>query len=71
MRTTKHVDEETKREQLRRSLSSDTIWYAACEDGHPFWSGPDEKTYDAAQTDATAHDKSVHNAVPTAVVLST
>jgi hypothetical protein len=44
-------------------------WYASCESGHPYWSGPDEDTYSDAQGDAQAHDQSVHGGVATAVVL--
>jgi hypothetical protein len=46
-----------------------TTWWAACESGHGFWSGPDRNNYDDATADAREHDKNVHSGVETAVVL--
>lgn len=56
----KRLTRAQKQRRLRRALKT-TIWYAACEDGHPFWSGPDRDTTTTAQGDADAHDKKVHN----------
>lgn len=44
-------------------------WYAACETGHPFWSGPERQTYKDAKKDATDHDTATHGGDETAVVL--
>jgi len=49
-----------KQTALIKALTA-SCWYAACEDGHPFWSGPDETTYRQAQVDASSHDQGVHN----------
>ena len=57
-----------RREKLHERLSA-TTYYAACEDGHAFWAGPDRGSYDAAQQDATDHDINRHGGTPTAVVL--
>jgi hypothetical protein len=57
-----------KARALRRAVKNGT-WYAACESGHPFWSGKDRDTYQKAQDDATAHDDKVHGGESTAVVL--
>jgi hypothetical protein len=46
-------------------------WYASCESGHPYWSGPDEDKFSDAQADAHTHDQNVHGGVATAVVLKT
>ena len=62
--------EGAKREKLAAAMAPATTWYAACETGHPFWSGPDETTFADAQTDATDHDNKVHGGTPTAVVLN-
>lgn len=64
------TQEETKQRQLKVSLSTDTTWYAACDTGHPFWSGPDESTYNEARHDADGHDKTHHMGVATAIVLN-
>jgi hypothetical protein len=56
----KPLSTQGKADRFRNAIAAQT-WYAACEDGHPFWSGNDESTYAAAQSDATAHDASVHN----------
>ena len=59
-----------KASALRAALASGTVWYAACESGHPFWSGPDRSTYADADADAKAHDNATHGGEPTAVVLN-
>jgi hypothetical protein len=65
----KHLTKAQKQRRLKKALKT-TIWYAACEDGHPFWSGPDRKSTKEAQDDADAHDRKVHNdGVSHAVVL--
>jgi hypothetical protein len=56
----KRLTKAQKQRKLRRALKT-TIWYAACEDGHPFWSGPDRDTSAKAQSDADTHDRKVHN----------
>jgi hypothetical protein len=61
----------SKRESLRAALADTTIWYAACEYQHPFWSGPDRDSYAKADADAKAHDQAVHGGDATAVVLNT
>jgi hypothetical protein len=65
-----NIRSSAKQRQLRVSASAITTWYAACESGHPFWSGPDENTYSDAQKDASGHDNSIHGGVPTAVALN-
>jgi hypothetical protein len=49
-----------RQRKLKRALKT-TSWYAACEDGHPFWSGPDRNISKDAENDAAVHDKKVHN----------
>lgn len=52
----------TQEKQARYTTAiAASLWYAACEDGHPFWSGNEENTYALANTDATTHDTAVHN----------
>lgn len=48
----------------------DMTYYAACEDGHEFWSGPDRDTYVAAEEDAHAHDNEKHGGHQHAGVLN-
>jgi integrase-like protein len=52
-----------------RQFMVSSKWYAACEDGHSFWSGDLRNSQPAAQTDATAHDQERHSGIATAVVL--
>jgi hypothetical protein len=56
----KLVRKQTKLRRLRNAIKAG-IWYAACEDGHPFWSGPDRKKYSQADQDAKSHDKRKHS----------
>ena len=49
---------------------TDAHWYAACETGHPFWSGSDRDTYPAAVGDASTHDATNHHGTQTAAVLN-
>jgi hypothetical protein len=60
--------EDEKRDKLRAFLSANSF-YAACETGHPFWSGQNRPTYREAVKDAKAHDKAVHGGDETATVL--
>ena len=64
------ASESQKQQRLRAAMSTATTWYAACEFGHAFWSGPDRSSYSAADEDAKAHDRSKHGGSPTAVALS-
>jgi hypothetical protein len=50
---------EERKRALQKALASG--FYAACEDGHPFWSGPDRTTYSEADQDAKSHDQRAHN----------
>lgn len=59
----------SRQQKLEAFLAAGTF-YAACQSGHPFWTGPDRSTYAAAQSDATDHDSEVHGGQSTAVVLS-
>lgn len=61
---------ETKRQRFLKFLSS-APYYAACESGHVFWSGPDRNTFSEAKADAKKHDDDAHNGEETAVVLDT
>jgi hypothetical protein len=55
----------------RQQRPADTAdWWAACESGHEFWSGPDRDSYEDAKHDATRHDDDVHSGIETAVVLN-
>lgn len=57
-------------DEKARRIERGKLFYAACEgNGHVLWAGPDRSTYDAAQADATAHDKRKHSGTPTAVVI--
>lgn len=59
---------ESHLEQYRGAISRGR-WYAACESGHFFWSGPDRATHKLAAADASSHDEEKHDKEPTAVVL--
>jgi hypothetical protein len=62
-------DQKERSERLKNALA-DGGWYAACEAGHPFWSGAEHDAFDDAQADADAHDLARHGGTPTAVVLN-
>ena len=53
------LTKEQKKKRLRKAIKGGS-WYAACEDGHALWLGPDRSTYEKAKIDAETHDKKKH-----------
>ena len=65
------MDNETEKKRKKyREVMDATIWFAACEQGHEYWDGPNRSTQAEATNDARAHDINVHAGLNFAVVLS-
>ena len=54
---------------FHKETTDGSTFYAACEFGHDYWTGPERSSYQAARQDALAHDNSVHNGESHAGVL--
>ncbi len=57
-----------KQAELSRRLSK-TLWYAACDSGHLFWTEENRDSHEKARKDATHHDQTTHAGVETAVTI--
>ena len=45
---------------IYRSFINSSTWYAACEEGHFFWAGPDRHSVAEAEADAANHNQRKH-----------